>query len=155
MDEIKSTRIERQNILNNKMVLNNIQKEFDLNGFLYNDVFYYTNSQLATFFKVDTRTIERIIESHRDELEENGYTTLKGSKLADFKKNYTSYGTDIDVGTIGKTSILSVSTFRTLLNFAMLLTNSDVAKFLGIFLKYGELTPEAKWLITQSLLNSQ
>ncbi|MHA3226113.1 DNA-binding protein [Globicatella sulfidifaciens] len=128
MEEIHITRIERQNILNNNIALKNIQKEFDLNGFIYNDTFFYTNSQLASFFKVDIRTIERIVESHRDELEENGYTTLKGTKLADFKKNYINYGTDIDVGTIGKTSILSVSTFRTLLNFAMLLTNSDVAK---------------------------
>lgn len=51
MDEIKSTRIERQNILNNKLVLNDIQKELNLSGFLYNNIFYYTNSQLATFFE--------------------------------------------------------------------------------------------------------
>lgn len=125
MENIESTRIERQNLLNNQVAIENISKKIKYDGNLYDGVYYYTNEQIANFFNVNTRTIERLIEQYRTELEENGYQVLSGSNLQSFRKN-ADFATDINVG--HQVRNLGLSTFRTLLNFAMLLTDSEQAK---------------------------
>lgn len=124
MGDLTTSKIERQNILNNSLALKKAEEVFLVPGFEYQGTFYFTNPQIADFFGVDTRTIERLIETHKEELITNGYHTLRGQQLSDFKKH--AFATDINVGS--KVTQLSLSTFRTLLNFAMLLTNSDMAK---------------------------
>lgn len=126
MGNLTNSKIDRQNILNNDLAITKVEKNIPVTGYQYNDALYFTNEQLAAFFEVDIRTIERVVENNRDELINNGYQTLSGKKLDNFKKNAIISGTDIHVGT--KTTILNISSFRTLLNFAMLLTNSSVAK---------------------------
>lgn len=124
MTNLTTSQIERQNILNNSLVVQRAEKIFKIPGYYFEDSYYFTNSQIANFFDVDIRTIERIVESHKTELIENGYQTLRGEKLANFKVN--AFGTDINVGS--KVTQLSISSFRTLLNFSMLLANNDIAK---------------------------
>lgn len=124
MSNLTTSQIERQNILNNSLVVQRAEKIFKIPGYYFEDSYYFTNSQIANFFDVDIRTIERIVESHKTELVENGYQTLRGEKLANFKAN--AFGTDINVGS--KVTQLSISSFRTLLNFSMLLANNDIAK---------------------------
>ncbi|WP_101773732.1 DNA-binding protein [Peptostreptococcus faecalis] len=120
-NDIKS-KVDRQNILNNSVAIKEAEKEFDIEGIEVNGVYYYTNQNLADFFEVDIRTIERILDTNKDELSSNDYKLLKGDELEKFK----SFATDINVG--HKTRNLGISTFRTLLNFAMLLSNSEKAK---------------------------
>ena len=124
MTDLTTSQIERQNILNNSLVLQQAEEILKVPGFYFEDSFYFTNSQVADFFDVDIRTIERLVEAHKTELTENGYYTLRGEKLANFKEN--AFAADTNVGS--KVTQLSISSFRTLLNFAMLLTNSDIAK---------------------------
>ncbi|WP_411843055.1 hypothetical protein [Salinicoccus sp. HZC-1] len=124
--DLTSSEVHRKNILNNSFAVEEIYNTYDIKGIEYEGIIYFTNNQIANFFKVDPRTIERTIENHKEELHSNDFKILKGQKLINFKKSIQYSATDINVGP--KTTNLSVSTFRTLLNFAMLLPNSDVAK---------------------------
>lgn len=127
MDNILKDSISRQNILNNNLAIEKAEEEFNIKGVPIDNVHYYTNNQIADFYEVNIRTIERIIQNNRKELEENGYQILIGKKLEEFYKHIPSdFATDINVG--HKTRNLGVSTFRTLLNFSMLLNNSNKAK---------------------------
>ena len=126
--------IHRRNILNNKYALLEIEKEIAFPGILFESTLKYTKKQIADYYKIDNRTIERYIEQHEDELSENGYEVISGKRLKEFKDVITKYYkdnndvTDIDVGDITKTPKLGVFDFRTFLNIGMLLTESERAK---------------------------
>ena len=118
MEEIADLKL--SNVLNNDLAIQGIRKFY---GF---DNIYFTNQQIADFYEVDLRTIERLIELHKEELIRNDLQILKGQKFQKFKdENYDFFATDIFVGR--KMTNLTVSTFRTILNFAMLLKNSEKA----------------------------
>ncbi len=92
-------------------------------------VYRFTKEQIAKFYEVDTRTIERYLESNIDEISNNGYEVLRGKRLKELKitiKN--SDDTDIDVG--NKTVQLGLFNFKSLLNIGMLLTESKRAELL-------------------------
>lgn len=126
MNDFLKSQVDRQNLLNNSIAINKIEKQITVSGYEYEGTKYFTNLQIADFFDVDMRTIERTIENNKEELTENGYRVLSGKELKKFKEHSKSFGTDTNVGT--KTTVLSISTFRTLLNFSMLLTNNKIAK---------------------------
>ena len=108
------------NVLNNDIAIQGIKQYY---GF---DNIYFTNQQIADFYEVDLRTIERLIETHKEELIRNDLQILKGQKFKAFKNgNPDFFATDIFVGS--KVTQLTVSTFRTVLNFAMFLKNSEKA----------------------------
>ena len=77
---------------------------------------------------MDIRTIRRLIEEHEDELS-NDYHVLTGTELDRFR-SYAEIQFANDIHVSHKTRNLGVSTVRTLLNFAMLLTNSEIAKIM-------------------------
>lgn len=124
MSDLTISQIERQNILNNSLAIKKAEDEFEIKGVPFEGTYYYTNQQLADFFEVTTRTIERIIENHSKELKDNGFEVITGKRLAKFKES--AQLTDINVGQT--TRNLGISTFRVLLNFSMLLTTSETAK---------------------------
>lgn len=125
--DLTESYLDRKNILNNRIVIEEAEKIYNINGIRFNDKQVYSNDQIARFFEVDLRTIERIIESHREELEENDLEVLTRSKLAKFKKVVLEHPeSDINIGS--NTRNFSISTFRTLLNFAMLLKTSEKAR---------------------------
>lgn len=127
MEEFIRSKVERQNILNNSVAMKEAENQLNFQGYVFNGIVYYTNEQLASIFEVTPRTIERTIENHRDELISNDYQILTGKKLNAFR-NEAIFVTDMDVGR--KVRSLGVSTFRTLLNFAMLLSDSENAKLI-------------------------
>lgn len=127
MEEIIRKKVERQNILNNSVAMKEAENQLNFEGNFFNGVIYYTNEQLANIFGVTLRTIERTIENNREELNDNGYQVLSGKRINSFR-NEAIFATDISVG--HQVRNLGVSTFRTLLNFAMLLSDSDNAKFI-------------------------
>lgn len=126
--------IHRRNILNNKHALLEIEKEIAFPGIPFESTLKYTKKQIADFYKIDNRTIERYIDKHEDELTENGYEVISGERLKEFKVVIAKYSednndvTDIDVGNITKAPKLGVFDFRTFLNIGMLLTESERAK---------------------------
>ena len=123
---LTASKIDRQNILNNSLALSEIQNAINIKCIPWNDAYYLTKDMVATFFSVEPRTIERYIKKFRAELENNGYTILKGNKLKSFLRSYQdNFATDINVG--NKIRVLGVFDFRSFLNIAMLLIESETA----------------------------
>ena len=127
MKDLTTSMVSRQNILNNNYAIDEIKNQLKLDGVEYINDTIFTKDQVAQYFNVDVRTIERCVENNTEELEKNGYRVLKGKELKEFKEAINKInGTDINVGT--KVTVLSIFTFRTLLNISMLLTESEKAK---------------------------
>lgn len=127
--DLTTSRIDRQNILNNELAIEEMHNSVDTKMVFWNDKYYFTKEMLASYFDVETRTIERYISAYSEELKENGYELLKGKKLLSFIAAYDStFATDINVG--HKIRSISVFDFRSFLNMAMLLSESDKARAL-------------------------
>ena len=78
--------------------------------------------QVSNYYEVSKKAINTIIDRHRDELEEDGITTIRGGELKDLKEK-------IDFQIISnKTTILTIVTKRAMLRIGMLLTTSPIAK---------------------------
>jgi hypothetical protein len=119
--------IARQNVLNNSYALQEIQKAVGLEGVLFENEYRFTKKQLAQFFEVSERTINKCLANNGAELAKNGYGVLSGKRLINFKlaiKN--SFGHEMDFKT--KTTVLAVFNFRAFLNLSMLLIDSEKAK---------------------------
>lgn len=82
--DLTSSRLDRQNILNNDLAVEEIQDSIEIRSVPWNEKLYLTKELVAAFFDVDIRTIERYISSFSDELKANGMEILKGKKLESF-----------------------------------------------------------------------
>ena len=118
-----------QNILNNELAVEEIKSTIELKTVFWDDKYYLTKDLIAAYFDVDIRTIERYIASYSDELSANGFEILKGKRLNAFIEAYNAtFATDINVG--HKIRSMSVFDFRSFLNMAMLLAESESARAL-------------------------
>ncbi|MEQ8235621.1 MAG: DNA-binding protein [Syntrophomonadaceae bacterium] len=124
--DLTTSKIDRQNILNNEIALLEIQKKGSFNAVFWDGKLMFTKDMVASFFGVEPRTIDRYLNDYSEELRSNGYEVLRGKRLKDFLS--TMSGNDINVVT--KINILGVFDFRSFLNIAMLLAESDKAKLL-------------------------
>jgi hypothetical protein len=124
--DLTTSNISRQNILNNSFALEQIENHLALGGTCWQSEVLFTKAQVAQVLDIDERTVDRYIESHNAELVNNGYKVLRGTELKQFK----TYVDDIHVADIAKAPSLGVFTFRTVLNIAMLVTESDKAKLI-------------------------
>ena len=82
--DLTTSRLDRQNILNNEMAVEEIQTKSGIEGVMWNEKIYITREMTAKYFDVDYRTISRYIEQYKDELTSNGYEVLRGKKLKSF-----------------------------------------------------------------------
>ena len=80
---------------------------------------YATTEQVAEYFGVEKKTVEKISERNKDELVSDGYKTLISNELADIKSVS---------GLKSRARQLSVFPKRAILRVAMLLRDSEVAK---------------------------
>lgn len=126
--DLTNSRLDRQNILNNEIAVEEIQLKSGVEGITWNGKIYVTREMTANFFEVDMRTISRYLEQNNEELTENGYEVLRGKRLKSFIEASKNSGKDINVPT--KTTVLGVFDFRAFLNMAMLLSESDKARAL-------------------------
>lgn len=118
--DLTVSRLDRQNILNNELAIEELQKTVELKAVLWNEKYYLTKEMLASYFDVDVRTVERYISSFADELKTNGYELLKGKNLQAFIEAYdATFATDINVG--HKIRSVSVFKIRAFLIMTMLL----------------------------------
>lgn len=124
--DLTNSKIDRQNILNNEIVLGEILEKSNFEAISWNGKLMFTRDMVVEFFEVDTRTISRYIDQNYEELTQNGYEVLKGQKLKSFLK--AMRGKDINVPT--KTNVLSVFDFKAFLNLSMLLIESEKARIL-------------------------
>lgn len=123
--DLTMSAIDRQNILNNKAVLENIQEHIGISGMFFKDQYRFTKLQVSDFYTIDNSTIDRYLSSNEEELKHNGYEILKGKSLKDFKDEF---GWMLQEGS--KAPQLGVFNFRAFLNLGMLLTESEKAKAL-------------------------
>lgn len=125
MKDLTVSNIDRQNILNNYVVLTQLQDYIGLPGMYYNEEYYFTKQQLADFYQIDIVTIERYLEGNEQELKHNGYKVIKGKELKEVKEKF---GPHLNISS--KTPQLGLFNFRSLLNIGMLLVESEMAKAL-------------------------
>ena len=127
--DLTTSKIDRQNILNNEMAIDEVRTTLDINYVFWDEKYYMTKDMVASYFDVDIRTIERYINNFSEELITNGFDVLRGKKLQDFIIIYNNtFATDINVG--HKIRALSVFDFRAFLNIAMLLSDNEKARTL-------------------------
>ena len=127
--DLTTSRLDRQNILNNDLAVEEIQTKSGIEGVMWNGRGYITRDAAAAFFEVDIRTIGRYIEQYAEELSQNGYEVLKGKRLKEFlDAAQGDFAKDIYV--LSKIRQLGVFDFRAFLNLAMLLSESDKARAL-------------------------
>ncbi|MEZ5043277.1 MAG: DNA-binding protein [Saprospiraceae bacterium] len=133
--DLTTSDLHRKNILNNNYALGIIYKEVSFPGVFFESKYWYTKKQVAEFFEIDERTIDRYIERNKSEIDESGYEVLRYNRLKEFKIAYVN---DINVADIDeslqKAPSLGVFTFRAFLNIGMLLTESEKAKLLRAFI---------------------
>lgn len=125
--DLTNSPLERQNIMNNQLALNEIEKAIGIKGVLFEGSYRFTKKQIADFYEVDTRTIERYLDKYSNEIAENGYDVLRAKRLQQFRLTVKMADvTDIDVGV--KSRMYGVFDFRSFLNIGMLLAESEVAR---------------------------
>lgn len=127
--DLTVSRLDRQNILNNDLAVEEIQGKSGIEGILFEDKIFITREMTAAYFGVDIRTVSRYIEQNTEELSQNGYEVLKGKRLKSFLEAGREYF-DKDINVLNKTRQLGVFDFRAFLNMAMLLAESDKARAL-------------------------
>lgn len=126
-NDLTTSTMRRQNILNNRFALEEMEKELSLGGIQYKGCSVFTKNQVARIFGVEERTIDRYLGANHQELSKNGYTILRSRDLKDFKD--LADVDDINVVEIDpKVPQLGVFSFRALLNLSMLITESDKAR---------------------------
>lgn len=126
-NDLTNSGIARQNILNNPYALQEIQTAVGLRGVLFENEFRFTKKQLAEFFEVSERTINKCLAKNEAELAKNGYVVAEGKRLKDFKL-VIKQQFDPELDFMIKTTRLGLFNFRTLLNVGMLLTDSLKAR---------------------------
>jgi hypothetical protein len=128
--DLTNSTVERQNILNNQYALNEIQKAIKLQGFIFDGKLVFLRDQVADFFEVTHRTIDKYVKKYDSELAQNGYEVLRGKRLSDFKLT----AKPMDVSEVNFVNIkapqLGIFDFRAFLNLAMLLVESERARLL-------------------------
>lgn len=127
--DLTSSQIDRQNILNNSYAIQAIEKETGVQGIPFAGSTVLLKEQVAAFFEVTPRTIDNYLEKFSDELRQNGYMVLRGKQLKELKLSIQeTFGNETDFVT--KTTVLGVFNFRSFLNLAMLISESDRARLL-------------------------
>lgn len=102
--DLTNSRLDRQNILNNEIAIDEIQQKSGIDGILWDGKIFVTREMTANFFEVDIRTISRYLEQNGEELSANGYQVLRGKRLKAFLESAKDSGKDICVPT--KTTVL-------------------------------------------------
>ena len=125
MKDLTVSNIERQNVLNNRFAVDEIQKRLEISGMLFEGEYWLTKKMVADFYAVDVSTIDRYLASNSDELKHNGYVLCKGKSLKEFKLQFAHL-----INEASKTTQLGLFNFRAFLNIGMLLTESERAKAL-------------------------
>ena len=125
--ELTRSQVERQNVLNNKYAIQEIQNAVGLRGVLFEGEYRITRSQVAGFFGVTERAIISCTQKNLEELTKNGYDVLRANRLNLFRLECEKqFGSEVNF--TSKITQLSVYSFRAFLDIAMLLTRSETAR---------------------------
>jgi hypothetical protein len=138
MKDLSNSAVDRKNILNNNAAIQEVYTNIGFYGIKFEEKYRFTKQQVAGYFDVDIRTIERLLEEHKEELVQSGYELFLGARLKKFKEAVLENVPDTNVGdiaestensdSISKAPSLGIFTYKAFLNLGMLLSNSDKAK---------------------------
>ncbi|MFE7398469.1 hypothetical protein [Streptomyces sp. NPDC057557] len=99
------------------------------------DGIHLRTEDVARYFEVSTEVIKKVTQRHRAEVTENGLRLLRGSELREFHRDMLSlWGGDEDGSYPQAATQLTLYTRRTVLNVAMLLRDSDIARCVRTYL---------------------
>ncbi|MEU2024424.1 hypothetical protein ABZ565_20105 [Streptomyces sp. NPDC016469] len=99
------------------------------------DGIHVRTEDVARYFEVSTEVVKKVTLRHRSELEENGLRTLRGSDLEAFHRDMVSLWAGEGAGSYPQAATqLRLYTRRAVLNVAMLLRDSDVARCVRTYL---------------------
>jgi invasion antigen B len=125
MKDLTTSDIERQNVLNNRFAVDEMQRQLGIEGMLFEGEYRFTKKMIADFYGVDVSTIDRYLTAYGDELKRNGYVLCQGKSLEAFKLQFDHLTNEAI-----KTRRLGLFNFRAFLNMGMLLAESEKAKAL-------------------------
>ena len=129
--DLTTSEIDRQNILNNRYALAEIEKAAGIRGIPFEGKPVVLKEQVAAFFEVTPRTVENYLERHGEELTKNGYEVIDGKRLQALRLVISgSVDTETDFGINDKVRRLAIFDFRAFLNLAMLMAESPRAALL-------------------------
>ena len=146
--DLTNSSLDRKNILNNNIAIQEVYQQVGFYGIKFEGKYRFTKLQIANYFQVDIRTIDRLLENNKQELNQSGYELFTGFKLKNFKDEISKIiekskmdtdAHDINVvsmvqmfenelDSLNKTAQLGVFTFKTFLNVGMLLSASENAQ---------------------------
>ena len=133
--DLTTSDLHRKNILNNNYALEIIYDEISFPGVMFESKYRFTKKNVAEFYEIDERTVDRYIEKNKSEFDESGYEVLKHNRLKEFKVAYVNDTNVVNIDeSLQKAPSLGIFTFRTFLNIGMLLTESEKAKLLRAFM---------------------
>ncbi|QNE76144.1 hypothetical protein F0344_17315 [Streptomyces finlayi] len=99
------------------------------------DGIHVRTEDVARYFEVSTEAVKKVTQRHRAELEENGLTLLRGADLRTFHRDMMSlWAGDEGESYPQAATQLTLYTRRTVLNAAMLLRDSDIARCVRTYL---------------------
>ncbi|MFJ9625938.1 hypothetical protein [Streptomyces sp. NPDC101181] len=98
------------------------------------DGIHVRTEDVARYFEVSTEVIKKVTFRHRAEMEESGLTVLRGSELRVFQRDMQSLWGGGQESYPQAATQLRLYTRRTVLNVAMLLRDSDVARCVRTYL---------------------
>ncbi|MCK5744470.1 MAG: DNA-binding protein [Caldisericia bacterium] len=130
--DLTSSKIDRNNILNNRLVVKRVIEKIGIKGAVFEGGYKFTIDQVAEMFVVSKSTIEKILNTNNEEISENGYEVLEGYRLRTFVSKVYSSDTVKSYGI--KHRRLGIFNIRSLLNIAMLLRDSDIARTIRSYL---------------------
>lgn len=93
-----------------------------------------TTQDVANYFEVATKTVEKVVERHREELMGNGMRVLRGSDLQGYETDKLSVSYGPDQSYPQRRNSLTVFNRRAVLNMAMLLRDSTIAQRVRTYL---------------------
>ncbi|GHA97782.1 MULTISPECIES: hypothetical protein [Streptomyces] len=99
------------------------------------DGVHVRTEDVARYFEVSTASVRRLTDRHQQELISNGMRVLRGSELQSFHSDMMSLCGEGEVGSYPQAATqLRLHTRRTVLNIAMLLRDSDIARCVRTYL---------------------
>ena len=124
--DLTTSSIARQNVLNNPYALSQLEANMGFGGIQFEGQTVFTKFQAAEIIDVDERTVDRYLSSYADEFKANGYRVIKGKALKDLRSAYVDDTHVVDISP--KAPSLGLFSFRSVLNLAMLVTESERAR---------------------------
>jgi len=145
--DLTNSSLDRKNILNNNLAIQEVYEQIGFFGIKFEGKFRFTKQQVAQYFEVDIRTIDRLLENYKDELVRSGYELYTGFKLKAYKEQVLDFVrvakehghvhdmnvvnmlqlNESELDSLSRTPQLAVFTYKAFLNTGMLLTGSDKA----------------------------